>query len=189
MTCTYVEDTIGTGDPSFQKLSRLTEQRFQTKYRDFDSTTFAGSELDRTDYGFIMHHKPFSKKVKELSLHCIYAAYRSKRHYIAWLLHTRPNVIAYVNRAAQITEKQGERKHVLEINRLVRCVHRPTGRGLRQHKLGSNILVLKVFTDSSFANTPYLKSQLGYPIVIPDVSGQPQLFNFQATRIAEQLAP
>ncbi|CDF36992.1 unnamed protein product [Chondrus crispus] len=82
--------------------SRLTEQRFQSKEREFDSITFAGIEIDRTEYGFIMHQTRFANNIKQLQLDCTFKQYRSKRQELAWLVHTRPDIAADVNVAAQV---------------------------------------------------------------------------------------
>lgn len=50
ITGAYVEDTIGAGTNSFEMESRLTEQRSQSTARGYDSTTFAGIEVNCTDY-------------------------------------------------------------------------------------------------------------------------------------------
>ena len=178
ITGAYVDDTIGAGTPAFENTSRLTEQRFQSKEREFDSITFAGIEIDRKEYGFIMHQTRFARKVKQLHLDCTYKQYRSKRQELAWLVHTRPDIAADVNLAAQVIETQWGRKDVLEINKLIRHVHSTATRGIRQHKLDRNTLSLRAYTDSSFSNTPDLKSQLGFLIVLADSSGRANLLHF-----------
>ena len=146
ITGAYVDDTIGSGTNSFEKESRLTEQRFRSKAREYDSTTFVGIEVDRTDYGFLMHQKHFARKIKELPLGSTFTGYRSKRQELAWMVHTRPHIAPGINFPAQVTESEWERNYVLQINKLVRYVHRTAHRWIRQHKLDADTMVLKVFT-------------------------------------------
>lgn len=135
-----------------------------------------------------MLQQHFSRKIKDLPLDGTYKGYRSKRQDLTWLVHTRPDFATDVNLAAQVTESKGERKHVLEINNLVRYVNRTAHRGIRQHKLDADTMVLKVFTDSSFANTPDLKLKLGYLIALVEASGKekmPHLASHKSRRVTK----
>lgn len=108
------------------------------------------------------------------------AEFRSKRHELAWLTHTRPDISAAVNLAAQVTEPKFEKKHMKELNDIVKRAHANTKRGIRQQRLDSSSLSLRVFTDSSFANTPgkRMRFQLGFLVLLFYAYGKCNILHF-----------
>lgn len=161
-TGAYVDDTIGTGDTTFERESEATDKRFQ----------FAGIQIEEQGTGYLMHQERFSLKITTLSKQCTFSNFRSKRHELAWLTHTRPDLSAAVNLAAQVTEAKFEGKHVKALNDLIKPAHKNARRGIRHQKLDTESLSLRIFTDSSFANTPDLPSQLGFLLLLCDASGK-----------------
>lgn len=71
-----------------------------------------------------------------------------------------------VNFAAQITEKEFCRDHIIGINKVVLAAQRHSSRGIIQRKLEKASFRLVVYTDAAFANNKDLKSQLGYLILL-----------------------
>ena len=49
LTEAYVDDSIGTGTPEFEKHSEKTKERFESKPRDFGRFTFADIQVDRIE--------------------------------------------------------------------------------------------------------------------------------------------
>lgn len=180
MTGAYVDDTIGTEDAKFEKESEATGERFQSNARDTGSFQFAGIQIEEEEGGYLMHQERFALKITQLSKQCTFSEFRSKRHELAWLTHTRPDLAAAVNLAAQVTEPNFEKKHVKALNDVVKRAHNNSKRGIRQQLLDTETLSWRVFTDSSFANTPDLRSQLGFIILLCDASGKCNMLHFSS---------
>lgn len=104
MTGAYVDDTIGTGTTKFEKESITTGERFLSKEKELGNFDFAGIEIEKIDNGYLMHQKRFAQKITPSSKQCTFSEFRFKRHELAWLAHTRPDIAAAVNLAAQVTD-------------------------------------------------------------------------------------
>lgn len=103
MTGAYVDDTIGTGDRVFEEESEMTGERFQSKASEMDRFQFAGIQIEQFEGGYLMHQERIARKISMLSRQFTYREFRSKRHELAWLTHTRPDIAVAVNLAAQVT--------------------------------------------------------------------------------------
>ena len=60
LTGIYVDDQIGTGDAQFDKESRATERKFQSKAREYDSFKFAGIQVERVVDQFLLHQSDYA---------------------------------------------------------------------------------------------------------------------------------
>lgn len=100
------------------------------------------------------------------------------RQKLAWMTDTRPDICASVNLASQVTEGKWTRKDVKDLNKTINHVQLTPRKGLLQQKLHKESLCMKVFADSSFANTPSLHSQLGFLVLLCDASGKANIINF-----------
>lgn len=180
MTGAYADDTIGTGDAEFERESEATGKRFQSKAREAGNSQFAGIQIEEQSTGCLMHQERFALKIISLTKQCAFPDFRSKRHELAWLTHTRPDISAAVNLAAQVTEAKFEREHVKALSRVIKRAHANARRGIKHQKLDHRSLSLRVFTDSSFANTPDLRSQLGFIILLCDASGKCNILHFSS---------
>lgn len=116
--------------------------------------------------------------LKPLSTDCTFREFRSKRQELTRLALTRPDIAARANLLAQVTEDKWDRNAVKELNKIIYNVKETPKRGIRQHHLDKDTLSMKVFSDSPFANTPELKSQLGYLILLCDESGKCNILHF-----------
>lgn len=76
---TYVDDTVSVGTSSFLKASKATDDRFETKQREFDNTRFAGVYIEQLAYGFRIHQKEYIVLLKQLPLGCSFADSHSAR--------------------------------------------------------------------------------------------------------------
>ena len=112
LTGAYVDDSIGTGDARFEEKSRLMERKFESKAREYENFKFAGIQIERTEDGYMMHQEKYAVSLTPLSLDCTFKQFRSRRHELAWLKHTRPDLCAAVNLLAQVTEAKFARQHV-----------------------------------------------------------------------------
>lgn len=97
LTGAYVDNTIGAGELQFENESMATSERFQSKERENDNFQFAGIQLEKRADGYLMHQERFARKIKLLSKDCTFSDFRSKRHELACLTHTRPDIAAAVN--------------------------------------------------------------------------------------------
>lgn len=147
MTGAYVDDTIGTGDKAFEKESEATGDRFQSKPREVGNFQFAGIQIEEINGGYLMHQQRYAQRIPPLPKHCTFNEFRSKRHELAWLTHTRPDISAAVNLAAQVTEPKFDKKNVKELNDVIKRAHANTKRGIRQQRLAKESHSLRVFTD------------------------------------------
>ena len=148
--------------------------------RDFGSFTFGSIQVDPIEDGYIMHQERYCMRLQLLPKDCTFADFRSRRQELAWLNHTRPDLSAAVNLLAQVTENMFTREHVTKLNSVIKRAQEHPKRGIRQQKLDRGSLTLKVFTDSSFANNPLFKSQLGYIILLTDASGRANILHFSS---------
>lgn len=180
LTGAYVDDTLGAGDTAFEKESEVTGERFQSKAREEGNIEFAGIQIEKEEAGFLMHQERFALKISPLSKECTFTDFRSKRHQLAWLTHTRPDLCAGVNLAAQVTEEKFERKHIKALNAIIKRAHDNSRRGIKQQTLDEKSFSLRVCTDSSFANTPDLRSQLGFIVLLCDSSGKCNILHFSS---------
>lgn len=162
MMGTYVDDTLCAGTNDFHETSTATERKFESKERKYDSFTLACIQVDRSGDEYLPHQEKYINRITELSKDCTFAEFRSRRQTLAWLTNTRPNICAAVNPATQVTEESWTTKDIKNLNKTVRYVKSTPRRRIRQHKLDRDTLSIKVFLDSSFANTRTLHSQLGF---------------------------
>lgn len=86
---TYVDDTISTGDKSFQKESIRTEQVIHSETQQYDCFEFAGKSIERDGQGYFLHQTEYASRVTLLITDCTYEVFRARRHELAWLNYTR----------------------------------------------------------------------------------------------------
>lgn len=164
---TYVDDTIATGPASFDEDSRLTERKFESKRREYDNVKFAGIEVQKWKEGYHMHQTAYAAKLRELDPQAGFNAFRSLRHQLAWLTHTRPDICSHANILSQVTPASFAKAHIKLINSAVRRGQNGA-RGLIQHNLDLSTMRMVIFCDSSFANNFDSSTQLGFVILLTD---------------------
>ena len=101
---------------------------------------------------------------------CSFSNFRSKRQELAWLTNTRPDIACAVNKAAQVTEECFSDEHIKFLNKVVATAKKYSTRGLIQQKLDIESLRLVVYTDAAFTTNSDHTSQLGYLVLLCDVS-------------------
>lgn len=104
MIGTYVDDTLCAGTNDFHETSTATERKFESKERKYDSFTFVGIQVDRSEDEYLLHQKRYVNRITELSKDRTFAEFRSQRQALAWPSNTRPDICAAVNLATQVTE-------------------------------------------------------------------------------------
>lgn len=115
-----------------------------------------------------MQQTEYAHKIQHLDKTCTFEEFRFKRHELAWIKHTRPNVPAEAAILAQITNQNFERCHVTQLNRAIKRVKDNPYLGLIVHKLDKISLRIIVHVDASFANLPDYNTQLGFVILLSD---------------------
>lgn len=175
----YVDDTISTGDSDFQKESLLTGEKFESKPREEKNFKFAGMEIETiSDSRFKIHQQSFAEQLTNLPNTATFSDFRSKRHQLAWLGHTRPDLACAVNLAAQVTENTYSSQDILALNKIISAATRHSSRGIIQQKLDTNSLRLVVYTDAAFATNKDYSSQLGYLILLADKQNRCNILHY-----------
>lgn len=175
---TYVDDTLCAGNPNFEEDAKITEQRFDCKPKEYERFTFAGMQVEQIEDGYVLHQERYTRGLKDLSTDCTFSEYRSRRQGLAWLTNRRPDICADVNLCTQVTEAKWERRHVKELNLLIRYVKQAPRRGLTQGKLDIDTVKVKGFSDSSFANAEEKISQLGFIALLCDDVGRANIIHY-----------
>lgn len=136
--------------------------------------------MEPVDDGYLLHQERYVERLQELPTDCTFAGYRSRRQALAWLTNTHPGICADVNLSTQMTEEHWERRHVTQLNVVIRYLKQTLRRGIMQRKLDRKSLTLKVFSDSSFANAAEKKSQLGFIVVLCDKTGKANVIHYES---------
>ena len=127
-----------------------------------------------------MNQERFAKTISQLSKHSTFPEFRSKRQDVAWVTHMRPGISAVVNLAAQVTGRKFGRKHIWALDQMIKGVQSSARRWIRRQKLDSDSLSLKVFTDSRFANTPELRPNWGFIVLLCDATNKCKILHFSS---------
>ena len=115
-----------------------------------------------------MHQASYVERLAHLDDDCSFETFRSRRHELAWVTHTRPDICATVAIMSQVTSDTFERKHIKTLNDGITLAKTYPKRGLRQQSLDAKSLRIVAFSDSSFANLHDQGTQLGYIVLLVD---------------------
>lgn len=97
LTGAYIDDIIGDGDREFEEKAKLTGAPFKSKAREYDHFQFVGIQIKTTSDRYSMNQEQFARMITVLSDGCTFSEFRSKRHELAWLTHTLPDLSSAVN--------------------------------------------------------------------------------------------
>ena len=157
------------------------ENRFESKKRVFDNFHFAGVHIRRDDDGIIhVNQKAHVERIKTMDKLCSFEEFRSKRHSLAWLTQSRPDVCATANILSQVTPSTFDEMHVKKLNAMIRHIHSTRDLSLRHSPLDENSLHVVGFADSSFSNNQDLSSQLGIIVVLTDATGTANVLHYNS---------
>lgn len=165
---TYVDDSLLAGDDEFLKLSEKTIEKFESKEREFDNIRFAGVYIETLENGFRLHQKSYIERLQLLNSNASFEDLRRARAKLSWLIHTRPEVCVAASMLAQVTSSTFDNRHIKIHNKIVLDLKKNPEDGLRMKKLDKKSLVIRAYSDSSFANNEDQKSQLGFIILLCD---------------------
>lgn len=115
-----------------------------------------------------MHQAQYDAKIETVEKGCTFERFRSRRHELAWITHTRPDVAAEAAMLAQVTAESFSPSHINQLNRAIKRINDEPKLGIIVHKLNMNSLRILVHADASFANLPDLKTQLGFIVLLAD---------------------
>lgn len=130
MIGSYVDDTISAGTPKFESQSRATERKFDSSTRVYGSITLAGIKVDKWEEEFVLNQARYYRSMDVLPECTEYEEFISLRHKLAWLCHTRPDLLAPANIMSQVTKERFEVKNIKLINRIIRRYKVKKERGL-----------------------------------------------------------
>lgn len=85
ITGAYGDVSIGAGDETFHRNTRLTERTFESKAREYDDFMFAGIQIETRQNGYLMHQECYAMYINPLSLDCTFKEFRLQRHELSWL--------------------------------------------------------------------------------------------------------
>lgn len=97
ITGSYVDDTLSTGTDGCQENNKLTQQKFESSARDFDNITFAGIQIERWEGVLKLSQPNYAKELSTIPNCSEFDSFSSLRHKLAWIGHTRPDVVSPVN--------------------------------------------------------------------------------------------
>jgi hypothetical protein len=115
------------------------------------------------------HH--YVDKQFKLPLDCSFQEFRSARARLAWACNTRPDACYAACMASRTTGEKFCQKGVIEWNEVIRSI-RGERLDLVYPRLDLLTLRLTVYTDSSYANCEDLSSEIGFVVMLTDVSGK-----------------
>lgn len=161
-----MDDSLLCGNEKFLKETDKSLTKFESRNREMDNTLFAGVKIKTTSDGFSLSQEHYTKCLRILPKDCTFSDFRSLRHKLAWLTHTRPEICCAVNMAAQVTEKSFNEDHIKAFNRVATHVSKNPSRALKYVKLDKDSLRIKVYSDFPFANNEENSSQIGYIILL-----------------------
>lgn len=181
MIATHVDDTLGAGTPEFEQDTLKTASKFEAKPRELGNFTFAGVVIVTNKDGTrTMHQSPYAQKLDVLRGDCPFAEFRSRRHELGWITHTRPDVAADSALLAQVTEKTFKPLHVKQLNAAIIRVKKEPGLGLKVHVLNRDKLRIISYADTSFANASDLGTQLGFVVFMTDGTKRVNWLHFRS---------
>lgn len=123
LVATHVDDTLSAGNSGFEKYTQITAKRFDAKPREYENLTFAVVTIEtNADGSRKMHQAQYANKLQVLHKECKYEEFRSRRHELAWITHTRPDVAAEAAILAQVTANSFNQNHVTQLNRAIKRV-------------------------------------------------------------------
>jgi Reverse transcriptase (RNA-dependent DNA polymerase) len=180
LTGTYVDDSLLAGNLEFEKLTKTTMDKFESRDREMDNTKFAGVNITTTDEGFDLDQNDYIARITLLSIDCNFTDFRSKRAQLSWITHTRPEICCAVNMASQVTEKSFSVQKINDLNKVIKHLKSYPSQALKYYKLDKDTLKLKVYADSSFANNDDFTSQLGYIVLLTDKTDRCNIIHYSS---------
>ena len=182
LCATYVDDALHAGDKEYSDMSKKTEKTFKCRPRERDNVQFAGVEIESKGEENKIHQKLYISKLIQLMANEDFAAFRSLRAQLAWVLQTRPDIACAVALLTQVTEARfhtDAKKYVTDVDTVVKHLQKTPYFVLRYPKLDKDSIRLQIYSDASYASNYDASSKLGYIIFLADKNNscQPLLWS------------
>lgn len=183
ITGSYVDDSINGGKGRFQDMTMNTLRKFESKPRIYDTFDFFGMQIEtRADGILCMNQKYYANNLTTIPNDVSFPEFRRTRALFSWMLHSRPDMACYANRAAQVTEKTYGPDKIRELNTGIRKVKETPMKGLSYGPMKNDELHLRVYADASFSTNDDLSSQLGFITLLSDNEGQCHILDYSSKK-------
>lgn len=137
-------------------------QRFKCRKRECHNFTFGRIEIRVEPSGLSLSPAHYVSKLRVLPIGALLSDFRSLRHLLARICHTRPDICCAVNVSAQVTKKKFGAQNVKEIKKTVSHVKETGTQGLNYVKLDKDTLLIAFYFKLSLLNKKGNGSLLGY---------------------------
>lgn len=101
----------------------------------YDSFLFAGIKVQKIGDKYLMSQERYAEEPKVLNMDCMYEQFRGRRHEVAGLAHTTPDLCAAVAILSRVTINKFSRKHFTMIKEVIRKADETSKQRLWRHKL------------------------------------------------------
>lgn len=167
----YVDDILRCGTVDFKKHCVSTSQKFEMADDDKIPCTFTGFSLSQDKDGTVqLDQHQYAKRIKPLPEEGTYKDLASLRMQLAWLSHSRPDLLFEVSQLTQVTREAFEENPtstIKQANKAVKMAHQHQV-GIKFPRLDIETLHILGISDASFANNKDLTSQLGFLVFLAD---------------------
>ena len=103
---TYVDDLQRCGTPEFEEMCKLTHERFETTGTEDLPLTLTGFNIrPRPDDAFSIDQLFYHQKLETLEALPSWSSFRSMRTKLAWIAHSRPDLLVDISQLAQVAEQ------------------------------------------------------------------------------------
>lgn len=179
----YIDGSLNSGTPEFEKLSGKTLTRFESKPRVYDKSDFFGAPIDTTkDAVLSLTQTCYFINLQLLSNSATFANYRRARALFSWILHSRSDVAVTANLAAQVPEKTFGPSNIKVLNDSVKYAKRETSIALQYAPPDKSSVNLRVYTDASFVTNDGLASQLGIVLLLCDFGDNAHIIDYRSNK-------
>lgn len=148
----------------------------------YDHFTFAGIQVERIDECYLMHQTKYGEKMQEISKSANLETFRSMRHRLVWISHTRPYLASTANIISQMTAESYNFKYISIVNNDIERAKETSKLGLLQQDPDKQTLRMILFSDSSFENNDDSTTQLGFIVLLNDGSKMVNLVHFESNK-------
>lgn len=178
----YVDDTLAAGTSSFEKLTDKIPQEFESKPKEHPPLLFAGININKLEDGYFLEQADYISKIDLLKPDTEFDEFRTTRHKLAWVSHTRPEILAGVNILSQVTNETYQKEDLRIINSLIKHLKKYPDLGLKYRKINMDTTEILVFSDGSFSGNNDRSSQVGYIIMLADNENNGNIIDYSSTK-------
>lgn len=162
------------------KLTEKTLERFESRSRELDKTTFAGVNVPTRGSDIHLDQHQYILRIPLLHQNSTFSEFRSIRTKAAWGTHTRPDISCSIAIIAQVTKESFSSKSIKIINKIVNHLRNHPNVSLKYQPLDLESLRIQVCSDAAFANPDDLKSQLKFITLLVDKTNRCHILHFSS---------